>query len=244
MTEKQLIRKIGLLSQIKPEKNWAVLIKKQIIGEPIKQSFIENVIEIFQVLPGLALKPALATLAVIALLGGVAGFAQTALPGDSLYSVKRTTEKIGLVFVPIGEQPRAQLELANKRLEELSTIAQSNKTGNLASALSEFKASVGQAVQDMNKIEDSPRFVREIAGQVKQIDEKKVKIEALGVIIGETNELNEALARMVGNEIKDLESRTLSENQAKTLEQAKADFERGDFEQALEKLLMLTYPQE
>lgn len=243
MNEKQLIRKIGLLNQIKPEKDWAVLVKRQIIGEQVKPGFIENVIEVFQALPGLALKPALVSLAVIALLGGVAGFAQTALPGNPLFTIKRTTEKIGLVFVPMGEQPKAQLELANRRLEELSTIAQGNKTKNLASAISEFKASVSQAAQDMNKVESSSKFVREIAGQVRQIDEKKEKIEALGVIVGETNELNEALARIVGNEIKDIEGRSLTDGQAKTLEQAKADFERGDFEQALEKLLMLTYPQ-
>ena len=244
MTEKQLIRKIGLLNEIKPEKDWVFSVKTRIIGISVKPSFIENVIETLRVLPGLALKPALVSFAVLALLGGVAGFAQTALPGDPLYAIKRTTEKIGLVFVPVGEQPKAQLELANRRLEELSTIAQNNRTNNLASAISEFKASVGQAVQDMNKIENSPRFVREIAGQIKQIDEKKVEIEALGVIVGETKELNEALARIVGSEIKDLENRFLNENQAKTLEQAKADFERGDFEQALEKLLTLTYPRE
>jgi len=62
----------------------------------------------------------------------------------------------------------------------------------------------------------------------------------LGVVIGESEELDNALSQLVGREIKDLKNRTLTEDQEKLLAEAKEDFEAGNFNEALEKIWLLS----
>ena len=44
-------------------------------------------------------------------------------------------------------------------------------------------------------------------------------------------------------EIKDLENRALTEEQQKLLEEAQSYYDKGDYSQALEKILLLSYPE-
>ncbi|MBI4359086.1 MAG: hypothetical protein HY577_00640 [Candidatus Nealsonbacteria bacterium] len=245
MTEKDLIKKISALQEIKPEKDWVVLTKRQILRDWQKPSLTEGVLEVFQVLPGLfrGYRPALATLAFLGLMVGSFGFSQLALPGDSFYPIKKMTERVGYLLVAKDQQPQASLEMANKRLDELTAIAQNNQARNLAPAINEFKASLGQAVNTLKVVNGSPKLTREIVKESEKLIENKSKIEALGVSVDEGQELSAALSRLVEREIKDLESRSLNSEQQKLLEQAKENYQKGNFSQALETILLLSYPQ-
>jgi hypothetical protein len=80
------------------------------------------------VLSGLRGRFAVAALAVLALVGSLAGMSvllsRDALPGDALYGVKRTAEAaaLGLTF---GDEPKAlkHLEFAAARINEIETLA-------------------------------------------------------------------------------------------------------------------------
>jgi len=252
MNERNLIKKIQTLKQIEPEKDWVVLTKRQIVGfedVQIKHSFTDQIFEVFQVFAnsGFNYKLALATLAVIGVLGSAAiGFSQAALPGDLLYPVRKLVDKTGYLFVSKNDQPKLGLEIANKRLEELTIIAQNNQGRNLAPAINEFKQSIVEAADKLkivNTVNGSPKITKEIVKETAKLRENKEKVEALGVVVGETKELNEALSQLVEREIKDLESRSLTEEQTGILAQAKQDFEDGSYEKALEGILILSYPQ-
>ncbi len=244
MTEKELIRKIALLKEIKPENDWVVLTKKQCIGDPIKRSFMDNVVEVFQVLPNFNFRPALATAVFIVILAGTTGLSQSALPGDLLYPVKKLTEKAGYLMVAENEQSKAKLEIAGKRLGEVEIIAKKNQENNLASAIQEFRSSLTEATDKIKESQDSPTRAMAIVKEANKIQVSKEKLEALGVDVGGTYELEEALSGLVAREIRDLEGRSLNEAQTEILIQVKSDFEAGDYEQALEKILILTYTQE
>ena len=249
MNEKNLIKKIQTLKQIEPEKDWVVLTKRQIVGfedVQIKHSFTDQIFEVFQVFAnsGFNYKLALATLAVIGVLGSAAiGFSQAALPGDLLYPVRKLVDKTGYLFVSKNDQPKLGLEIANKRLEELTIIAQNNQGRNLAPAINEFKQSMVEAADKLKIVDGSPKITREIVKETGKLMENKEKVEALGVVVGETKELNQALSQLVEREIKDLESHSLTEEQTGILAQAKQDFEDGSYEKALEGILILSYPQ-
>ena len=86
--------------------------------------------------------------------------------------------------------------------------------------------------------------VKKIAEKAREIEENKKKLEALAVKVDEFEELDNALARIIENEIEDLEGRTLSEEQTLILEQIKSEHEQKNYSQALEKILLLNYPQE
>jgi len=247
MNEKNLIKKIQTLKQIEPDKDWVALTRRQIIGFEdiqIRPSFADRVLEVFQVLPGFSYKLALATLAVIVALGGTIGFSQAALPGDLLYPVRKLVDKTGYLLVSKNNQPKLGLEIANKRLDELTMIAQNNQGRNLAPAINEFRQSMVEAADKLKIVDGSPKITKEIVDQTEKLRENKEKVEAMGVVVGETKELNQVLSQLVEREIKDLENRSLTEEQIGFLAQVKQDFQDGNYEKALEGILILSYSQE
>lgn len=242
MTETELIKKIQALKGIKPRKDWVISVKNQILSEEIASA--REVIPSFWGWPRLVLqyRMALATLVVVGLLMGTFGLAQKSLPGDFLYAFKKVVEKTKLSFVPEQEKPSLHLEYANESLQNIVKIVENNKTAKITPIIEEYQTNVSEAAKGLTQIKKPD--VKKIVQKTKEIEENKQKIEALGVIVGETKEWNNALAQIVENEIKDLERGVLSDAQAKILEEVKKDYESGNYSQALEKILLLSYPQE
>jgi long-subunit acyl-CoA synthetase (AMP-forming) len=168
------------------------------------------------------------------------GLSFTSLPGEPFYLIKKLVERGQTVFVPEEERPKLELELANKRLEELSKIAEKNDVKKLAPAINEAKESVAQATKNLVK---SKKVDKEIVQKTLELEKKKQEVEkVLGIklIEGETEEaLENSLKEKSEYLIKDLENRTLTEDQKQILEKAKEYFENGDFAKALELLLTI-----
>ncbi|GAI44716.1 unnamed protein product [marine sediment metagenome] len=160
---------------------------------------------------------------VLAILFGLFGFAQNSVPGDTLFSIKKITEKGQAVFISKKNQPRHDLEIANKRLDELAIIVENNQTKKLASGINEAQESVLKAVE--NKIK--PDEVKKIAGKIKVLG-TKVEMGELNdmVILSEDIEQVEYL-------INYLKTRTLTEDQEDILEKMEAEFKVGNFEKAV-----------
>ena len=237
ITEKDLIKKIGLLRQIKPKKDWVVLVKKEILEEEPKINFST----VLKTLPRLIFSPKFVFAEVLSVLifFGIFTSAQNSLPGDLLYPVKKVTEKARLIFVSGDEKQIAQIELANKRLEELSQIAQKNQVEKLAPAIEEYQASVSEAAKNIKKI------TKEIIQQNQKLAETKAKIESLGIVIDETESSEFAISNRIAEakiaevQLKDLEGSTLNNIQQKTLEEAKQAFEDGNYRLALDLIQLL-----
>ncbi|MBZ9572256.1 hypothetical protein KJA15_02925 [Patescibacteria group bacterium] len=239
MTEKELIGKIRKLRQIRPRKDWVVLTKKEILGE---QPSYRELFSVF-LRWGAQYKPALATLVVLGVLIGTFVFAKNSLPGDFIFPLKKIAEKTRAIFVSREEKPRVQLEFANKRLEELIRITETNQIKKLAPAIEEYQANVSEAAKNLAKIRE-PEEARKIVPEIKKLEGNIQNLKSHGIVIGEDREpedLYEPIAELL---IKDLENQTLTDEQLKLFEEAKEDSEVGDFGQALEKILFLSYPQE
>jgi len=228
MTEKELIGKIRELRQIRPRKDWVLLTKTQILGdvEVRPQPFLFPFF-----------RPAYAGLFVVLILIGLFEFSQSALPGEPLYLLKRVVERSQAVFVSESEKPKLNLELANRRLDELNQVAQNNEVKKLAPAINEFQANAAIAAKNLAKVK---KVDKEIVAQIKKLEENKEKVEKVLATKIEMEEYDNDLAKLVENQIKDLETRTLSEDQQKLLEGAKADFEAGNYSDALIKILDLS----
>lgn len=239
MTEPELIKKIQELKRMRPRKDWVVLTKRELFREETPS--LKERLSILEIFPRLLpyYKPAFATFVFLGILIIATAFtlAQNTLPGDSLYSLKRISEEGRVVFVSEEGKPKAQLELANKRLEELTKVVETKQTKKLAPAIEEFQASLSQAAENLK---EPKKITREIIEQTKKLEENRQKVEALGVLIGETEELENALSQLVEREIKNLENQTLSEEKAELLGLAKEDFEAGNFSAALEKILLIS----
>jgi len=234
MDEKTLIGKIEILRQIRPRKNWVILTKKRILGE--ERTLAGLFLDSLRVFQGLFFqyKLALASLILLFILGGTFAFAQKSLPGEPLFVIKKMTEKTRAVFVSEKERPKVQLELANKRLEDLAKIAETNDVRKLAPAIDEFQANVSEAAKNLTK---AKTVGKDIILQTQELEKNKEKIEkTLATQIG-TEELENVYKDLAEQQIKDLENSSLTESQEKILEEAKEYFEAGDYSNSLIKTI-------
>ena len=248
MKQSQLVRQLKSLRELKPSDNWVAFAKERIFaGEPEPIGLRAGVLSFFPVFRyRLALAPIISVLVLI----GLFGFTQNTVPGDFLFSVKKMTENAQLTFSSGAEKPKTQLKLANRRLEELSRIAENNQVRNLDPAIKEFQSNIIQAAKDLaafdiNVTSSDPSAIKELVAETKKLAENKEKVEAvLGAIIGDTNELDNAILQLEKKTaaylITDLEKRTLSETDAQLLNQARDDFNAGNFATSLEKIWTLS----
>jgi hypothetical protein len=243
MTEKQLIDKIQKLRKIKPNQDWVYFSKNQILGKTenrLSLSRLSLLTFIKEIQRGERFvfrhKPAFAFLTVLAIFIGLFGFTQNSVPGDSLFALKKIAEQSQAVFIAQQDQPKHNLEIANKRLDDLFKIAEENEIANLGPAINEYQETVSKAAESLAKLNDPN--MEEIASAIKELEEKEEIVKSLGIEIGETEELNNVLAEIVGNEIDELESRELTIEQEELLIKIKQDYEQGNYSQALENILL------
>lgn len=233
MTEKDLIKQLKELKEIRPRKDWVLLTKRQILPE--EESVRHSVFNIFAIFQWkLAFAPVISVFIVI----GLFGFANNTVPGDFLFPVKKATETAQVGLSTATEKSGVYLRLANKRLEELSVIADGNKVRSLAPTIKEFQDNVAEAVNGLSSMDKET--VKELVAETQKLEENKQKVEnVLGVQIGgdETEELEKQLSAYL---IADLEKRTLNEEDQKLLTEAKGYFESGDYTLALGKLWFLS----
>ncbi len=258
MTEKQLIAKIRTLRQIEPSENWVVLTKERILGSPSQvlqnkiledkeeprftfMSFLKKLQKgekfIFQH------KPVFATLLVGAVLIGLFGSVQKSVPGDTLYSLKKIAEKSQAVFVSQEEQPNYDFEMVQKRLDDLVKVAQKNSVKNLAPAINEYQTNVSKVAENIAKEKDVKK-VKEMVLKMKELEPKEAEIKSFGIAIGGNEELDKTYAQkiieMLEPLVKDLENRSLTEQQQEALTELEKDLADRNYEEALIKLLDIT----
>ena len=248
MKQSQLVRQLKSLRELKPSDNWVSFTKERIFAaEPEPMGLRVGLLSFF---PVFRYKLALAPIISVLVLIGLFGFTQKTVPGDFLFSVKKMTENAQVTFSSDVEKPKTQLKLANRRLEELSRIAENNQVRNLDPAIKEFQSNILQATKDLaafdiNVTSSDPSAIRELVAETKKLAENKEKVEAaLGAIIGDTNELDNAILQLEKQTaaylIADLEKRTLQESDALLLSQARDDFNAGNFATSLEKIWILS----
>jgi len=235
MTEKQLISKIKKLRNIKPDQDWVVFTKDNIMGKEKKFSFSALINDFYK---GERFvfnhKPAFAFLTVLLIMIGLFGFSQNSVPGDSLFTLKKITEKGQGVLEK--DEVKRNLALVDKRLDDLAKIAEDNDVNKLAPAINEYQETVSNVA---DSLEDNPKNIQEIVGTIKELEGKQEKIKSLGIEIGDNEKLDNVLGQIVQNEINDLETKILSEEQEQELNQAKELFEQEEYSEALEKILTL-----
>jgi len=219
MTEKELIGKIQELRQIKPRKDWVLSNKASILGENTGFVFFPY------------FKPALAGLVCVFTFIGLFGFSQDSVPGSLLYSIKKITEKGQSFFVSDEGKTDFALNLADKRLEELTRIAESNQVKNLPQAITEVQASISEAVKNLSGSDQKTLEKLAELGKNKQIAEQILAAQI------DSEDLDNAYMNLTESLIQDLETRTLTEEQQEILSQMKKLFELGDYQQVLELYL-------
>ena len=241
-TEKELILKLQTLKDIKPRQDWVVFAKREILGGnkiTIKASYKEKFLGVLDFLPALTyqrkLTYAFATLLLIMV--GTLGFAQYTMPGDLLFSVKKVTEQSQAA---LSGQTNLKQNMANlnNRINDLAQVAKEGRTVNIPSAIDEVRQSASKVAESLKgSLTKDPQSVRELANEVQKIKQLRTLTDLTDT--PEIKSLNDALAVLVQNEITDLEKTSLTEYQLETLKGIKDLYKKGDYGEALEKILTI-----
>ncbi len=255
MDEAKIIQNLKELKQIKPNKEWAILTKKEILGEEYKESRFSTIVSTFRFI----LQPKVLAPAVLTLLVGLFLFVQGSLPGDSLHSVKKIAEMGQETVAP--NKTEFYLGIAEKRAQELNEIVAANQVEKLSPAIKEYQDSLKKAAQSIAENSKAPEETILLAQKVNKIKGTTEKLEKdLNIEIKEIKELKEnilaclrgdieatktEMAVLAKREIESLRNNnSLTEEQQAALAEAEALFEAENYQGALGKIILLSYPRE
>jgi len=240
MTEKQLIGQLKQLKNIQPKEDWVIFNKERLFKEGQERGIIVALASFIKELQKgekfvFQHKLAFSSVLMVAIFIGLFGFVQSSVPGDSLFSIKKMAEEGQAVFVGSSYKPLHNLEIAGKRLDDLTKIAQSNNIEKLAPALVEYKETISNAAKTLGQAGS----MQEIALEIKKLGEKEDKVRSLGIELDNNKDLDNAVTDIVEREINVLKQTQLSEENQKILADAEKDLENGNYSAALEKILVI-----
>ncbi len=229
ISEKELISKLQELRQVKPNQNWVVFTKRQILGieapvkapdEAIKPSYADIISSVFSLVFQRKLAYALAVLLFV--FAGTLGFLKL-MPQNN---------------VDVAEKSPAALVAIKSDVEQFKI-----KSKNLAEATKYNPESVPLAIEEVKEItvelivaiKKDPQLAKEIA---LEVNNNKTYLDIEGG--SDLKEASDVLYKIIDEQmIKDLENTTLTESQQEALKIAKDLYDKGEYTSALENILLL-----
>lgn len=236
MNQKELIKSIKQLKEIKPRKEWALLVKSQILSEnKVEASFVaeQKTSGILEILSSVFLqrKFAYSFAALLFLVFGLFGFASYTMPGDLLFPVKKMAEQSQAALTgQIGL--RQEVATLNSRISDLAQVTKEGRKDNLSSAINEINAN---AVALTKNIKDSsdPETLKNIAVSLKTL------ANVPGTDLMTNPDVKGLYQVVVQSQINDLEKTTLTDSQKETLAKVKDLYDQGKYTDALEEILLI-----
>lgn len=237
-SEEKIINQLRELKGIKPRKEWAVLLKSEILGASEAKTEIRQEAQFAgfgHTLHSIFFQRRLAyVLSALALFFvGVLGFGINTVPGDPLFPVRKLAEESTRA---ISGQTGIKKNVAtlNSRINDLALITKEGKTENVTSAINEIKANASQLVKEIkdNPVED-PSDIKEIAKSLKTL------ASVTGSNASQNDEVKNLYQTVVQAQIADLEKSTLTEKQTEELKDIKDLFGQEKYSEALEKILLI-----
>lgn len=238
ISEKQLIKSLKQLKEIKPRKEWAVLLKSEILNPKSETKFVERPAKIIGIMDIFSAvffqrKMAYSFAALAFVIIGLIGFAQYTVPGDLLFSVKKISEQSEAAL--IGQAPLLQnVATLNSRINDLAQVAKDGRKGNIPSAISEINANVSLLAKTLkNNPTNNPETIKEIASSLKTL------ASVPGTDLSENPEVKSLYEAVVQSQIVDLKKTTLTDEQKKALIEIEDLYNQGKHADALEKILLI-----
>ena len=221
MQEKDLIRQLKAMREIKPREEWVSLTKSQILGQEAYEKRASFSFPAFNW--KLAFAPAMAILLVAGFL-----FFSLALPKEQTITVAEEQEELEEIIIIAKSQDT----------EKIADMIK--KTDNLVLALNELTETIKATpelaemmVEDIEKMEKQTAKLGQTIAQWGKYTEQPEKAEELEEIV---DRVELGLKRNVEALIMYFEDQILTEEQAELLAEAKEHYEAGELDKALEKL--------
>ena len=249
MNQEELINSIKQLREIKPRKEWAVLVKSQISlsaealakADNSQPSFAKATegktksVGIMDVISSVFFqkKLAYAFAVVLFLIVGVFGFAKYTVPGDLLFPVKKIAEQSQAALT--GQNGFMQsVATLNNRINDLAQVAKDGRTDNIPSAISEVSANAKDLVKNMkDNLTKDPETLKVVANSLKTL------ADVSGTDLTVNPDVEDLYHTVVSAQIVDLQRATLSTDQKNILARAEDLYNQGKYADALEEIMTI-----
>jgi len=196
--DKRVINQIQLLKSIQPRKDWSVQTRDVLFSQIRAQGKVTTVKSTpigftwaytrstfstaYQYSIGMLFERPLALASALSVfvvsMVGTFFYAQSSLPGDPLYAVKRTTEGVQTAFVSPDGRAQLEIEFADRRMEEIKAVSEKQtapeeKARNIADLLD-------NASQNLAHVKKSLEDVKSVSTPKKMVDIAKLAQEKAG----------------------------------------------------------------
>jgi hypothetical protein len=247
ITEKQLIESLKQMREIKPRKEWAVLLRSQILAEKKTESKIvaqpAKFAEFIGMISSSLFQPfstaqsrqkiaySFAAFAFVVI--GLVGFAESSMPGDLMFPAKKMAEQSQAALT--GQTGlKNNIVALNSRINDLAQVAKEGKKSSIPSAIDEIKTNAKDLAFTLkaNPVSDQ-KTLKEIAASLKTL------ANVPGTDLSENSDVRDLYQTVVQRQITDLQKTTLTEAQKTTLTEIESLSEQGKFAEALEKILLI-----
>lgn len=225
MTDRELIFKLQLLKQIKPNQEWVVLTKRQLLGVDVREAAQPTYREIFSRALGLVFKGKLAYAfaAFLLIFSGAFVFTKYNLPSNEINIVKNSQAALGEV--------KNNIETLKVKSQSLAKVS-NNKSQDVTLAVKE----VNDAVKSLtDTIQKNPGLAKEVALELKN-DGTLLSIDGGDDLKQTSDDLYKTIDEQM---ISDLEKTSLTESQQETFDEANSLYKQGKYSEALEKILLV-----
>jgi len=185
MTDKKLLRKIKGLKNISPEPNWLSSKRQDLINHIAEdEKEFRTLDSFFGWFWYHRLQPGILAVCMLLIVGAgpllTVKAAQSSLPGDFLYGIKKTTERVQMSITSEDNKAQIQVDFASRRLEELEKITATTdeteeKTIKTKEVISDLKENIAQASQSVKNT--SKEQVALIAKKTQKIKEDLDKVK-------------------------------------------------------------------
>jgi hypothetical protein len=232
ITEKQFIESLSQLKEIKPNKEWASLLKSQILSEnkivsEVPQIEAESVGFMNALSSVFSARKLVYSLAVfLFVIVGILGFSKYIIPDDASKKVAVQTQ------TSISSQNDLNQEVAilTNKINALAAASKAGKTSNM----SDVSAKVSELAKNLK---DNPKqnsqTIKEIASSLKTL------ADVSGADLSSNQDVKDLYQTVVQSQIADLQTMTLTDDQKKTLTEAEDLSSQGKYSDALEKILLI-----
>lgn len=232
MKDKDLIKKIKELKSLEaagsPQEGW-ILANKEVLMSQIQPRVNENEsvvkeqasdgVYYWQYFSNLfqqrVFKPVVASLVIVAMMlsyTATVSISNASLPGDTLYPIKTTTEKVQLALT-FNQEKKVELQMSfvTRRADELGQLAQKDddnqsKAQKISQTVQKISKDVESVKEGLGKVKIASTVSTETVNLAKTVDQKTMELEE--AIIEVHNSLSDDIKKEVENDIKEAIEKT------------------------------------
>lgn len=199
---------------------------KTSFDRPVKSPFVANIVSYIEYKKFV---PAFVIAGLLLLSGGVSLAAERALPGDSLFALKKVNEEVlGLAAVSPEAKARLALEVGERRLQEAATLSVQGKLTGERKALiqQEFKKQAAQVKNQVaslisqNNIIAAQEIVLDFESSLKAHEELIMKVTPEAIAIASTTGQSATVSSLLATIKDELATSTLARTNLQSKELA------------------------